>query len=174
MMTKRDFFIVLIRVFALFLLLSTFFGVVPSLLPYSYSGSLWYFAITVLVTFAVLVGIFVVLLQHTGKVVDRLKLAKGYDDDRIELGNPNKVMLIRLAILFGGTYLIVDRLPFALLGIFAIFRKNINSYEAISFDAPADNTRLLLNILSIVMGYLLIANNGKLANWMERKTKSQG
>jgi hypothetical protein len=126
MMTKRDFFIVLIRVFGSFFASKHFLWCCTEFTCPIHVQRL----IVVLCLYGAhytspyLVVIFVLLLQHTGRVVDRLKLAKGYDDDRIELGNPNKVMLIRLAILFGGTYLIVDRLPFALLGIFAIFRKN--------------------------------------------------
>lgn len=171
-MTKRDFFILLIKVVGLFLLLSNLFSILPGMVPYFAMMQGWEIMLSSIVVVLIVIALFVLLVQKADWLVDKLNLARGFDDARIDLGNPNKKTLIQLTILFIGGYLLVDHIPAALLGLINLFMTTVNQYEFNFFGQSNSSTQLIINLAAILVAYLLITNSHRLTLWLVRKSKS--
>ena len=91
-MTKRDFFIVIIKLFGLYALVTSAFTILPSTTTLLTSVDFTSIVILCLIL-VVLVGLFVFLVFKSDKIVDLLKLDKGFDEDRIDFGNIRYVTL---------------------------------------------------------------------------------
>lgn len=99
-MTKRDFFIVLVKLFGLYSAVTTIFSGLPNNIMFGMNGEIniqvyiWLFAVT-----SVVVGLFWLLTFKADKLVDLLKLGKGFSDDRIETGNIKSEDIIKIGLL---------------------------------------------------------------------------
>lgn len=163
-MTKRDLFIVIIRVIGLFLLLSNIFSVVPSLISYSVYSTWQGLSLSIAVAL-IIIGLFIILVQKADRTVDWLKLDKGFDDERIEMSNLNEKNLLTLAILLFGGYLIVTSFPSIIIGLINLFYNDINY---LPFDV-VDKVDLALESIFMIVGYLMLTNSTRLVNWMITK-----
>ncbi len=94
-MTKRDFFIFFIKITGLFLLLSNVFTALPALFSYGSFIAGWQIVLLSVAVVLIVIGLFIILVQKADRLVDWLNLTKGFDDDRIELGNPNKTTMMQ-------------------------------------------------------------------------------
>src|SRR5690606_14931598 len=106
-----DFFILVIKLFGLFSLVTSLFSVLPNnisfALMYMDAFSLAWIAVAVFVV----IGLFVLLVLRPDKVVSLLRLDKGFDDDRIEVGNLKSSDILKLGIFIIGGLLILDNIP---------------------------------------------------------------
>ena len=164
-MTKRDFFILFIKVIGLFLLLSNVFSAFPALVMYSNLYGEWETVLLSVSVALIIIGFFVLLVQHADKVVSWLNLTKGFDDDRIEFGNISKQHIIRLASMLLGGYLIVSSIPNLISALITAFYNDINY---IPFTVP-DKVNLALQAAYSVVGYLLITNAHLIEKWFLKK-----
>jgi hypothetical protein len=171
-MTKRDFFLLFIKVVGLFLLLSNVFTTIPGFIPYLTMMPGWQILVFSSIVGLIIVGLFVLLVKKADWLVDALKLDKGFDDSHIELGNPNKNTLIQVTILFIGGYLLVDHIPAAILQLINLFIATVNQYEFNFFGQSNSSTQLIINLAAILVAYLLITNSHRLTLWLVRKSKS--
>lgn len=164
-MTKRDFFIMILKLFGLYSIVSVLFTVLPNsmsiLFPeFSFSSLLLLTGIVIVV-----VGLFAILVFKSARIVDLLRLDKGFDDDRMDLGALNSQSIIKIAtVIIGGL----------------IFLKNIASFlNYIVFAFKADQTgfgpdnktifQLALTGTNILVGYLLLTNYNYIAKILGRK-----
>ena len=164
-MTKRDFFILLLKVVGLFLLLSNVFTAIPSLATYIAMYETGHLIILALAVALIIIGLFVLLVQKADRLVDWLNLTKGFDEDRIEFGNLDRKNLIALASMLFGGYLIVSAIPNILTGLISAFYSDINY---IPFTLT-DKVNLAIEGAYAVIGYLLITNAHRVSNWMINK-----
>ena len=97
-MTKRDFFRIVLRLFALYLLLLVIFNFIPSNISYL-SYELQFTAVLLILGSSVLmILLFIILLRKSDMVIDVLKLNEGFDDDRIDFGKLGSLEIVKIAL----------------------------------------------------------------------------
>ncbi|WP_190811678.1 hypothetical protein [Flagellimonas sp. S3867] len=176
-MTKRDFFRIIIRIFALYLLLLTIFNFIPTNVSYlSYELAIWPVLI-ILGSAVLMILLFVFLLRKSDNVIDVLKLDKGFDDERIEFGNLGSLEIVKIALIFIGGFMILDHLPEFLHYCYLGFKKEISVTGLSPFEAPGlaefwDYFRWFISGVNLLVGYLILSNLGILARFLVNlKTK---
>ncbi|WP_420322172.1 hypothetical protein [Flagellimonas sp.] len=179
-MTKRDFFRIIIKVFALYLLLIVLFNFIPTNISYlTFEQSIWPILI-ILGSAVFLVLLFMVLLRKSDTIIDVLKLDKGFDDDRIEFGSLSSLEIVKIALVFIGGFLILDYLPEFLHYCYLGFKKEISAtglslFEASGLGGFQDYSRWFISGLNILLGYLILSNLGKFSKYLVnlRASKNQ-
>lgn len=176
-MTKRDFFRIIIKLFGLYSLILTVFSYIPTNISYVTIAFepltiLWIFGATV---FVVLTYIFLIL--KTDKIIDLLKIDKGFDDERIELGNFNNESIFKFALLFIGGLLIVDYVPNFLQYTYLAFKsevspRGLNFLEDMAYGQPLDYFNWVIAGINIILGIILVTNYDSIAKWLTRKEKT--
>ncbi|WP_431125428.1 hypothetical protein [Flagellimonas flava] len=170
-MTKRDFFRIIIRLFALYLLLLTIFNYIPTNVSYlTFELSIWPVLI-ILGSAILMIVLFLFLLQKSDTVIDVLKLDKGFDDERIELGNLGSLEIVKIALIFIGGFMILDHLPEFLHYCYLGFKKEISATGLSPFEAPGlaefwDYFRWFVSGVNLLVGYLILSNLGRLARFL--------
>lgn len=170
-MTKRDFFRIIIRLFALYLLLLVIFNFIPSNISYlTYDRSIWPILI-ILGSAVLMILLFIFLLQKSDSVIDVLKLDKGFDDDRIEFGNLGSLEIVKIALIFIGGFMILDHLPEFLHYCYLGFKKEISATGLSPFEAPGlvgfwDYFRWFISGINLLFGYLILSNLARLARFL--------
>ncbi|MDC6363646.1 MULTISPECIES: hypothetical protein [Flavobacteriaceae] len=170
-MTKRDFFRIVIRLFALYLLLLVIFNFIPSNISYlTFEFSMW----PILIIFGstvLMILLFLFLLRKSDNVIEVLKLDKGFDDDRIEFGNLGSLEIVKIALIFIGGFMILDHLPEFLHYCYLGFKKEISATGLSPFEAPGlsdflDYFRWFVSGINILIGYLMLSNLGRLTRFL--------
>lgn len=175
-MTKRDFFRIIIKIFGLYSLILTLFNVLPTSIGYitdfELTTLLWIFGVTVIILL-----VFTFLIFNTDKIINLLKLDKGFDDERIELGNFNNKKILQLALILIGGFLFLGHLPNFLQYCYLAFKKQVaqgglNFMEGMAFGNSVDYFHWVISGINLVMGYLILTNYNRIAEWVARKEKS--
>lgn len=166
-MTKRDFFRILIKIFGLYSLILSIFTVIPQ----NISNVLFQFDImmllVILASTMISIGMFLVLLFKSDFIIDKLKLDKGFDDDKIILGNLTNESILKLALIIIGGFLIIDYLPAVLFDLINAFKtkSTFNSIEGNNvnyFD-------IVIGLVNILLGYLFITNYKSISQFLDKK-----
>lgn len=162
-MTKRDFFIVIIKLFGLYALVTSAFTILPSsttLLMNIDFASIAFLCLILVILF----GLFVLLVFKSGKIVDLLKLDKGFDEERIEFGNIDSSSIIKIAaILIGGT-IFLNNISAFINSIVIAFKSEATGLE---FDYRT-KYNLIVNGINILIGYLLLTNYKQVAKLLTK------
>lgn len=164
-MTKRDFFIVLIKVFGLSSVITTIFSVLPgniyfALLEIDNIAILW-----IAVTIIIVIGLFLLLIFRSGKIVSLLKLDKGFDNDKIEIGNLQQQDIIKIGVFIIGGFLILENTPGFLSHTYFALKWDVAGVEYTTqekFDWG-------LSGLNLIIGFLLLTNY----EWVARLFKTK-
>jgi hypothetical protein len=167
-MTKRDFFIIIIRLFGLYSLILSLFTFIPNSFPIAFYdidiiSMIWIIGATLIT-----LGIFVLLVFKSDKVVQILKLDKGFDDDRIEFSNFNQKNIVMLSSILIGGFLIIDNISDFLSHIIFFFKADLigTEYNNLSY------LQWTISGVNIIIGYLLITNHNSIAKLLRiEKTK---
>jgi len=166
-MTKRDFFIIIIRVFGLYVLINTIFFLPTSidniLMSFKYNDFSVFLLVVLLLFFSI--ALFVFLLFYTGKIVTFLKLDKGFDDNRIEISHLTLDDLLKFAIVIIGGMLIMNNISGFITYLSYFFKLK-------ALHASVENFSYLnfaISFLNIIVGYLLITNYDIVSNFLKIK-----
>lgn len=170
-MTKRDFFILFIKLFSLSGIVGVLFSVVPGTLIYSINDFDLKSILLILFTILVIGLLFLLLLKKSGYIVDKLKLANGFDDDRINLGNLESKDIIRIATIVIGGFLIIENIPGLLNNSYWAFKREASVTELFINDTTYYN--LTVNCMNIIVGYLLLSNYNQLATKLINHKESE-
>lgn len=167
-MTKRDFFRLLIKVFGLYSMILSLFTFLPQNFTniYLLKEEIWMLFIgvgLVLLVFA----FFFILLFKTDSIIDKLELDKGFDDDKIILGDFKDEQLFKLAILLVGSFLIIDYFPNFIFEIINIFKTKVSNYAIMGYEV--DYFNLFTSILNLVLGFILITNYKAISLFLDKK-----
>ncbi len=103
---------------------------------------------------SVVVGLIILMIMKSDRVVDVLNLDKGFDDSVIELGNLKAEDIIKIGTFIIGGLLLVNNLPKFLSYTYFAFKGSI---IAMKYDI-VDNTAWGISALNVIVGYLLITN----------------
>lgn len=166
-MTKRDFFISIIKLFGLMSIITTLFSVIPG----NFSFALMYMDIFSFVWMAfaiiVVVGLFVFLVFKSDRVVDLLKLDKGFDDEKIELGNLASLDIVKIGTFIIGGLLIIENIPDFLSHTLFAFKGSIVG----KVRGEEDNFLWAVSGINILLGFLLITNYSFVARLLKTTNK---
>ncbi len=110
-MTKRDLFILLIRLFAVSSLVSSLLSSLPMAVSMMGMGDAgldsWWIPVIVLL----LLGATLLLIRNAGKVVDWLSLDKGFDEERIDLAGFDALSIVKLGCCIHDRRLLARTVP---------------------------------------------------------------
>lgn len=153
-MTKRDFFILIIKVFGLFSVVTSLFSVLPSNISFAMMDIDALSILWIVMALVVVVGLFVALIFKADKVVRLLKLDKGFDDEKIEIGNLKSTDIIKIGTFIIGGLLILDNIPAFLSHSLFAFKGDVIGLEYNS----QDKFRWAVSGLNLIIGFLLLTN----------------
>ena len=105
------------------------------------------------------------LLFEADKIVDLLRLTKGFTDDRIELGDIKSKHVLKTGTFIIGGLMIVSNIPELLGQVFMIF---MSDDKRLNFDLKEKYSLTVLG-LNILTGYLLITNLDFISRLLEEK-----
>jgi uncharacterized protein with PQ loop repeat len=179
-MSKRDFFRVIIKLFGLYVAILAIFTWIPQTFGsyvslrqdpafiFLFIGSL---ALSILMIY--------LLLFNVDKVINLLKLDKGFDDDVIELGNLSPKSIIVLSLILIGGILLVDNVPIFLTNTFYSFKDMVgvkqNYSRLMDFVDPikkVDYFEWLISFINIVVGYFLLTNYSVIVSKLLKEKES--
>jgi hypothetical protein len=88
-MTKRDFFRIMIKIFGLYMVISTIFLAIPGNISWIFmnidlTGIIWITAVVIII-----ILLFLFLIYRPDKIIGWLRLDKGFDDNDIKIQNFN-------------------------------------------------------------------------------------
>ncbi len=169
-MTKRDFFRIIIKLFGLYFLIGSISNIFSYVSMYQYENIID--IISLLPTFvliALLFLIFFILVLKSDSIINLLNLDKGYDNDKIVITNFSDSMIIKIALILIGSYLIIDTLPGFLTQCFYFFKGRVGA-STISVEV---NFPSLIGLgIRILIGYLLVSNYKSLGKFLTKDKKN--
>ncbi len=151
-MTKRDLFILLIKVFGLYAMLIALFSVLPANISFALSDMDVFSLFWIVVVLLLIVGLFLILIYRADKIVSLLKLDKGFDDDRIDLGNLKTADLLKISIFIIGGLLVLNNISPFLSHTYFAFKGNLNGLE----HGTKEKFDWAVNALNLIVGFLLL------------------
>lgn len=158
-MTKRDFFILAIKLFGLYFVVATVFSAVPNDFAFALTSPDILALIWVILVLIIVVGLFVILIFKSERIVGLLKLDKGFDDDRIDLGSPKFLDVVKAAVFIIGGLLIIDNIPTFLCYAFIAFKKELSGI----IYSGSSEFYWAVSTIKIILGFLLIKNYKSIA-----------
>ena len=175
-MTKRDFFIVLVKILSLFYLIALVSTMLPNMsLVFSYEFDVISF-IVFTVASAISIGIFLLLLFKPKSIVQSLKLDKGFDDDRIEFGNLAAADIVKIGCFIIGGLLLVDNIADVIYQTVLAFKNNMQNVEYNYFDVADtyfDKYLWITSAIRAAIGFLLLTNYDFVAKLLKAKDKEE-
>ncbi len=178
-MTKRDFFRIIIKLFALYSIILTVFSWIPSNFIYTvYDFEL--IPVLAAIAFTLLaVLIYYVLIKKTDEIIEILNIDKGFDDERIEIGNLNAEKIVMLGIILIGGFLLISNLADFMQYSFLAFKSKVAKGGVIgifdnNFGTSADYFNWTFSGINIIFGYLLLTNYDRIGKWLNKKNKNVG
>lgn len=151
-MTKKDFFIIIIKLFGLYLLIGVLFNSISISLPYilNNSDALGYFI--VFISTLIPLALFILLIFQAEKIIYLLKLDKGFDEERIDFGNLEAIHILKIAVFILGGIILVDNIPVFISQIInsleaRLHNESMSSYQKIYWIA---------SFIKIIIGYLFV------------------
>lgn len=162
-MTKKDFFILLIKLFGLYSLIINVFTYLPNsihiLIPSPSAEGYFVFLFGLLLT----VVLWVFLIFKSDKIVSLLKLDKGFDDDKIVIGETWAKDIVKIGCFIVGGFLIIDNIPIFLSHTLFALKVDVSGY-AIPND---DYFGWFKTGLNLVIGILLVTNFNSIAKLLK-------
>jgi hypothetical protein len=175
-MTKKDLFRLIIKLFGLYIIITTVLSVLPSnivlvLTEIDTKGIIWLTA-----TIGILFYFFHLLVFKPDKIIKWFRLDIGFDDDNINIKNLNPDKISKLAILLVGGILIIRSFPGLLSEALFAFKYSVGGSEnnnGYYFGSANDYIYLFTSIINITIGYLLISNVNRVSNYIIQKVDKE-
>ncbi len=153
-MTKRDFFIPVIKLFVVMYIVASLFSVLPSNISIALMDIDAFSLTLIIVAVLIVIGQFVLLVFKSDKVVELQKPDKGFDDDIIELGNINSVDIVKIGSFIIGALLILDNITAFLSHTLFAFKGSVVG----QVYGTQDKLYRAVNRWNLDLGCLLIIN----------------
>jgi hypothetical protein len=172
-MKVKDFWTVLLRVIGILLVfgsigvISHLFNSILYMVMFPEYDAILY-AITVIVIFA-LVLIYVLILRlfifKPSWLIKNLKLAEGFEDDKIGI-DLNQTVVLRVSVIVLGGWLFLNSLPvFVSEVLIFLQQKNV-------FIQSPQAGAIVFQLAVLVVGYVMMANNKQIVAFIEKKSKN--
>lgn len=167
-MTKRDFFRLVIKLFGLYSLILSLFTFLPQNISNVtlYKDEIW-IIFAVLGSVLLTISLFLFLLFKTDFIIDVLGLEKGFDEDKIILGDFKTEQILKFSIILISGFLIVEYFPSVLVEMLNIFKTKTSSYSIIGYEV--DYYNFIIGIINVIIGLFLITNYKPISNYLDKK-----
>ena len=172
-MTKKDFFRIIIKLYGLYWLVNSIFSI--SQITYFYTGSgpdilAWLYSAGVLILAII---IFVLLIVGADKIIQWLKLDKGFDDDLIEFQNFNVQNILMLSIILIGATMIVDNIGMFLNQLYLSVKVFMaNQTDLITINGQS-SYHFWQSLVKIILGYILLTNYPTISKFLLKITQKK-
>ena len=176
-MTKRDFFILLIKIFGLYSIITVLFSTLPNNISFviqniGITGIIW-----LIITTLIIIGLFYLLLKKADKVSDLLKLEKGFDQETIDFSGLKSLDIIKFVVLIIGGFLFIENLPTFLSHTLFEFKSSIpqgfdKTYEnrgILKYNRLEDYVYWISSASNLIIGILLVMNFKKISKYLNKK-----
>lgn len=175
-MTKRDFFRIIIKLFGLYSLILVVFNYKPTNIGYMFRDFQWVALVWILGLTTFVASIYIFLILKVDRIIDLLKIDKGFDDEQIILGDFTTKKLVQFPILLIGGFLVVDHLPNFLHNSYIAFKQQVtggrlNYVEDMQYKTSYFYREWILEGINVLIGFLFITNYQRMKNWLTRKEK---
>ncbi len=124
-------------------------------------------ALTSLILFIVYLLIFYFFLFKTDWIIDKLKLEKGFHEERFELNTSNSTILKIVVMIIGG-YLLVDIFPTLISDVITYFQP-INKYEIREHNR--NTVYIITNIIKIGIGVYMLTCSTSIVSFIEKRSR---
>lgn len=160
-MTKKDFFIIIIRLFGLYALINVLFDILPINFIYLWEIKSYLIIILSILSILIPIGFFLLLINRTDQIVKILNLDKGFDSDGINLENIDAHTILKIALIIIGGLLLIENLPILIKNVASGFEIRINGGDAIKHI----KYNWIVAFIKLILGYLFIFHS----NWVAKK-----
>lgn len=153
-MSKRDFFILAIKLIGLYLVLHTIFTFIPNSLLYMTAGSDMFILILIIATSLLSLVLWLMMVYYAGDILDFFKIDRGFEEERIEFSGMDAFDVMRIGIFVIGGLMLTSKIPDFIGQIVVTFRSS-NGGEPLHFT---ENFYLVSYGIQVLMGFFLITN----------------
>jgi hypothetical protein len=172
-MSIKTFWIILIKILGLLLILGAL-TLVPQWFYSIYSayqtGDYKSFVTLISILLVVLLVYFFAFrfcIYKPSWVIEKLKLDKGFETEKIEL-NSNESKIVSMAVIVIGGLMFIESIPVLFRQIFVFFQQ-----ESL-FKDYSESGWMIFNFVKIIIGYLLMSNSFRIASFIvEKKEKDE-
>ncbi|WP_460219456.1 hypothetical protein [Psychroserpens sp. MEBiC05023] len=174
-MTKRDFFRIIIKLFALYQLIITIFYWIPSNYIYTIYGFELLPVIGLLVMTVLAFLFYILIIKYTDNILNFIKIDRGFDDEKFAFSNLKTKQILILGIVLLGGYLFITHLIEFLQYTFLAFRDQVSrkgGYLDIVFEfgSTEDYFNWFYSTANLILGYILLTNCKRIATWLDKKS----
>ena len=168
-MTKRDLFILIIKLFGLYMIASSLFNWLVFNFSFAMNDTNMLSILWMIGALAIMLGLLVLLIFKSDKVVNLLKLDKNFDDERVEIGNLNPISIAKLALVIIGGLMVLNNIPLFLSQmLFALKRDSMGTVFQ-----PNSYTNLVSIGIKILIGFLILTNTNSLSKFLKLSEKDK-
>jgi hypothetical protein len=129
-------------------------------------GIIW-----IMCSLILIILLFIFLIYYPDKVINWLKLDRGFDDDSIDFKNFNNANILKLAVIVIGGILIIKNIPAFLSHTLFAFKSSMGNgaeNNIIKYDLR-DYFYWATSFLNILLGYLMLANYQYISRILKEK-----
>lgn len=113
------------------------------------------------------VTLFIVLIFYANTIVDLLKLEKGFQEDRIDLGNLKASDIIKIGTFIIGGPMMINGISELLYILITSFRSEVSMY----MEPQSTDPIWIYYVIQVVLGYLFITQYHTIAKILNQNEK---
>jgi len=170
-MSVRNFWAVLLKILGIWLVIGGFTTVSQFISAFSYIQTFnagWWSALPVIgllfLTIAVYIFVLWLFVFNTSWLIDKLKLEKGFTEERLEF-DINSSSIIKIATIVIGGLIFIDSLPQFCRQTFVFFQQ-----KSMLVENPVTGW-IVFHFVKMALGYLLMTNSKLVVKYIERRDK---
>lgn len=167
-MSIKTFWTILIKILGLLLIFGAltivpqwFYSIYSAYQTHDFDSFIILISILLIVLFVYFI-VFKFCIYKSSWIIEKLKLDKGFEDEKIELNSKGN-RIISIAIIVIGGLMFVESIPILFKQIFVFFQQ-----ESLFKDYPGSGW-MIFNFVKVIIGYLLMANSFRIANMIEKE-----
>ena len=172
-MTIRTFWTLFLKILGIWLILSGLTVIPQFISAFAFFGDNhhdnFFAAIYIIALLLLTVGLYFVVLKlfvfNSNWLIDKLKLDKGFQEEKLDLSITLKTVLTIATIVIGGLIL-VDALPMLCKQIFTFIQQ-----KSVFREDPQFNW-VIFYLVKAIIGYLLMTNSKTVINYIDKKTEN--
>lgn len=169
-MKRKDFFILIVKLFGLYSMIIVLFNILPQNL--SYIGSYGVDTTMIMIAIAIsllTIGLFILLLNKAPSIVKLLRLEKDFESEHFNVGNLSEEALIKVSSIILGGITVIENLP-SLISYTLFAVSSSNTGEVMQAN---DKFYWIASLVQILVGLFLILNYSFLLKLLKNKSASQ-
>ncbi len=173
-MNKKDLFRIILKFAGLYWIVINMYNQLPFLFSLVFNRSDYTFLPYLIGYFLVCIAIFIILVLYTDKLIDWIKLDKGFDEDQIEFSNFNIENILKLALIIVGCMLIINNISIVIIQAYYFIKINVTTNQSDSFGYTSQSGyQFTISFFNLFIGYILITNYPALSKFILKITQKK-